>query len=198
MESATPTKPRLHPTERRRLIEREALRLFGRDGYAATRLDDIASAAGVTKPVVYRHYASKKDLYLALLSRHEADLPTFVEGIELSANANLTEVIHPILEVWFDYIEENSDAWLIIFRDKTGDPEIERARRRVNDRATEVLAGLIRAVNPGLEPELAGPTADFLRGGLATLVLWWIDHPDVLRESVMRVATRACVATLRG
>jgi hypothetical protein len=52
---------------------REAGRLFARDGYAGTRLDDVAAAAHVTKPIVYRHFESKKALYLALLDKHEAD-----------------------------------------------------------------------------------------------------------------------------
>ena len=53
---------------------------FGRRGYAAARIEDIARAAGVTKPIVYRHFESKKGLYLALLRKHETDLPTFVAG----------------------------------------------------------------------------------------------------------------------
>ena len=68
--------------QRRLLIQREAGRLFARSGYAATTLDDIAAAAGVTKPMVYRHFASKKALYLALLAKHENDLPTFFERID--------------------------------------------------------------------------------------------------------------------
>ena len=177
----------MQPAERRELIRRQGARLFGRNGYAATRLDDVAAAAGVTKPMVYRHFASKKDLYLALLRRHEKDLPTFIEeatGIEA------------ILDGWLDYVAENSDAWLVIFRDRTGDPEIERARRRVNERATEVLAEFVRASAANLDPDLIEPTADFLRSGLAGLVLWWIDHPQLSRETVHATATRACAAVL--
>ena len=55
--------------ERRALILRAAGRAFARDGYAGTRLDDVAAAAGVTKPMVYRHFASKKALYMALLEQ---------------------------------------------------------------------------------------------------------------------------------
>ena len=59
--------------------------LFGAGGYAGTRLDDIAAAAGVTKPIVYRHFASKKGLYLALLARNDReDLPGFFEGSAIS------------------------------------------------------------------------------------------------------------------
>jgi AcrR family transcriptional regulator len=185
----------MDPAERRELIRREGARLFGKDGYAATRLEDVAAGAGVTKPMVYRHFASKRELYLAILRRHEADLPTFTEHLE-PRSEDLDGLVATILDGWLDYVVENSDAWLVIFRDSTGDPAIERARRRVNQRATEVLAEFVRASAPGLEPERIEPTANFLSSGLAGLVLWWIDHPKVSRETVHATATRACAAVL--
>jgi AcrR family transcriptional regulator len=185
----------MQPAERRELIRQQGARLFGRDGYAATRLDDVAAAAGVTKPMVYRHFGSKKELYLAILRRHEADLPTFIERVDKKGTTP-DALVAAILGGWLDYVAENSDAWLVIFRDRTGDSEIEKARRHVNQRATEVLAEFVRASAPGLDRELVEPTANFLTSGLAGLVLWWIDHPQVSRETVHATATRACAAVL--
>ena len=68
---------RLPVAERRELIVEAAGQLFGERGYDGTRLDDIAAAAGVTKPILYRHFDSKRDLYLALLARHREDLSSF-------------------------------------------------------------------------------------------------------------------------
>lgn len=181
----------MQPADRRDLIRREGARLFGKNGYAATRLDDVAAAAGVTKPMVYRHFESKRDLYLAILRCHESDLPTFIGD----SSGKGSDLVEGILDGWLDYVAENSDSWLVIFRDRTGDPNIEEARRRVNDRATEVMAGFLRS-NAEVPPELVEPTADFLRSGLAGLVLWWIDHPQVSRETVHATATRACTAVL--
>ncbi len=188
----------MNPTERRELIVRAALRLFGRHGYAATRLDDVAAAAGVTKPMVYRHFESKKDLYVALLRRHEADLPTFIERASghIGPGSSPEVLIAASLDGWLDYVEENSDSWLVIFRDQTGDQEIEQARKRVNDSAVQVLAGFIATSAPRLAPDLVEPRAAFLSNGLAGLVLWWIDHPRVSRETVQATATRACEAVL--
>jgi AcrR family transcriptional regulator len=47
----------------------EATRLFSENGYAGTRMSDIASAIGVTKPIVYRHFDSKQVLFEALVRR---------------------------------------------------------------------------------------------------------------------------------
>ena len=60
---------RLPRAERREVILRSAAQLFGRRGYAAASMEDIAAAAGVTKLILYRHFASKADLYRAVLQR---------------------------------------------------------------------------------------------------------------------------------
>jgi AcrR family transcriptional regulator len=128
--------------ERRRLLPRAAGSLFAERGYAATRLDDVAAAALVTKPIVYRHFASKKALYLALLDKHEADLPSFFERVDPGTEPE--HAVREILRGWLDYVRENQHAWLMLFRDSSGDDEIRLVRRRVSLRAREVLAGSSR------------------------------------------------------
>ncbi len=174
-------KRRMSGPDRRALILREAGRLFARHGYAGTRLDDVAAAANVTKPIVYRHFESKKALYLALLAKHRDDLPTFLERGELPS----------ILDHWLDYVRENSHAWVMLFRDSSGDEEVREVRRQVSLRAREVLAGFI-AGRPGsrIPPEQVEPTAELLTSGLAGLALWWIDHPEVPKPVVAAVAGR--------
>jgi len=190
------TRARLPADERRQLIVREAGRLFGRHGYDDTRLEDVAAAAGVSKPIVYRHFASKQALYLALLARHEDDLPTFVEGLAPAPGESLADLVSQILDEWLDYVSENSFAWLMLFRDSSGDEEIKEARRRVSLRAREILADCVRVLAPGTAPELVDPTAEFLTSGLAGLALWWIDHPDATKDVVHAAATRATAAIL--
>jgi AcrR family transcriptional regulator len=175
--------------ERRELIARAAGRLFAQRGYAGTRLDDVAAAAHVTKPIVYRHFTSKKALYLALLEKHEADLPTFFEGVDDQLGPEA--LARAILERWLDYVRENQHAWLMLFRDSSGDHEIQAVRRRVSLRAREVVAGFVgqRTANriPGDQIE---PTAELLVSGLAGLALWWIDHPEVAKPVVVAAAVR--------
>src|SRR6266545_7757113 len=136
MVKATP-KRRLPGAERRELILGSAGRLFGERGYAHTSLDQIAAAAGVTKPILYRHFDSKKALYLALLERHRHDLPRFFERVP--ADLPFDQRVEAILEVWFDYVAEHGYAWRMLFRDSGGDAEIHRFRRGNQDRAREVL-----------------------------------------------------------
>lgn len=188
---------RLSADERRAVITRAAGPLFARHGYAGTRLEDIAAAADVTKPILYRHFDSKKALYLALLAKHEDDLPTFFVGVDRSSGIEST--VRAILDRWFDYVRENQHAWIMLFRDSSGDEEIRALRQRVSRRARRVLAAFI-AGEPGspVPAEQVDPTAELLTSGLAGLALWWIDHPDVPKELMVDVAARMSAPALVG
>src|SRR5580693_9731097 len=61
------TTRRLTAEQRRQQLFSVALELFAERGYRATTMDDIALAAGVTKPLVYQHFSSKRDLYQELV-----------------------------------------------------------------------------------------------------------------------------------
>jgi AcrR family transcriptional regulator len=173
---------RIPAEQRRALILREAGRLFARHGYEGTRLEDVAAAAHVTKPVVYRHFESKKALYMALLAKHRDDLPTFFEDVR---------GVRAILERWLDYVRENSHAWVMLFRDSSGDEEIRDLRRGVSLRARQVLAAFIaEQAGSRMPAEQVEPTAELLTSGLAGLALWWIDHPDVPKPVLVDVAAR--------
>lgn len=196
MKADTQTGSRMSAAKRRALIMDEAGRLFGARGYAGTRLDAVAAAAGVTKPIVYRHFASKKALYLTLLQRHEDDLPSFFAGAELELGPARADVVNAILDRWLDYVAARSYSWQILFRDYTADAEIEAARRGVSRRAREVLAAFICSGPGAIPADQVEQTAEFLTSGLAGLVLWWIDNPDVSKARMHAVASRVSLATL--
>jgi AcrR family transcriptional regulator len=186
---------RLPLPERRALIVEGAGRLFGERGYDNTRLDDVAAAAGVTKPILYRHFDSKRALYLALLERHRDDLSGFVGAIP--AEGTLSERLRTVLDVWLDYVEAHSYAWKMLFRDTGGGPEVAALRRRVHARARTVLAEIVAelATDPIPRRELA-PVAELLSMGMASLVLWWIEDAEVSRGAVLAALTTIWVRVL--
>jgi AcrR family transcriptional regulator len=195
MAAAVPERRRLPSAERRATILRAAGPLFARDGFAATRLEDVAAAAGVTKPILYRHFDSKKALYVALLDKHEQDLPSFFERVAgVEAELEPDALVRLILEHWLDYVRENRHAWGMLFRDGSGDEDLRRRRAEVSVRAREVLAGFVAAVGGDrVPPEQVEPTAELLTSGLAGLVLWWIDRPEVPKQTVLDTAVRFCL-----
>jgi AcrR family transcriptional regulator len=192
----TPARRRLPHHERRALIVEAAGRLFGERGYDGARLEDVAAAAGVTKPVLYRHYASKKELYIALLERHRADLSSFAAAIPAAGTPQ--ERLRAVLEVWLAYVEEHPYAWRMLFRDSGGGEDVQAYRREVQDRARTVLARMIRSLGASAIPrrELE-PLAELMRMGMASLVLWWMDNPRVPRAAVLDAMTRAWAGLLR-
>src|SRR6476661_675667 len=164
MATEAPQRTRVAAAERRRTIERAAGRLFAERGYAGTRLDDVAAAAGVTKPIVYRHFDSKKALYLALLAKHEHDMPAFFAGVgrEL-AGLPEDELARAILTHWLDYVRDNSHAWLMLFRDSSGDAEIQALRLQVSARARELMAAFVASrAGDRIPPAQVEPTAELL------------------------------------
>ena len=186
---------RLPVAERRALIVEVAGRLFGERGYERTRLDDIAAAAGVTKPIVYRHFDSKRDLYLSLLDRHRDDLPGFTAAMPTEGTAE--ERLGTVLETWLDYVEAHSYAWKMLFRDTGGGPEIAARRRDVHAEARAVLVQLIRsmAATPLPRRQLE-PLAELMSMGMGALVLWWIEDAAVSRAAVLDALTTAWVKLL--
>ena len=70
---------RLPRAQRREQILTAATEAFARSGFAATGLDDIATEAGITRVLLYRHFDSKTDLYQAVLDRMCARLEAHVE-----------------------------------------------------------------------------------------------------------------------
>ena len=192
------TKRRLAPQERRKLIVEAAGRLFGARGYDGTRLDEVAAAAGVTKPVLYRHFADKTALYLALLERHRSDLGSFSGAIP--AEGSLEARLRAVLDVWLDYVEAHAYAWRMLFRDTGGGEEVRAFRVEVHAEARAVLVSMIRHLAPPAaipERELE-PLAELLSMGMASLVLWWIETPGVEREAVLDAIARVWTGLLSG
>ena len=65
-------RPRLSSEDRRRQLLGHAIALFSKHGFSGTRTKDIAAACGVSEAILFRHFATKEDLYHAILDTHEA------------------------------------------------------------------------------------------------------------------------------
>jgi AcrR family transcriptional regulator len=195
MSTTRTTRRRLPVEQRRELIVEAAGRLFGERGYDGTRLDDIAAAAGVTKPVLYRHFGSKRELYLALLARHRGDLGTFAGLIPEEGSER--DRLRAVLDAWLAYVETHSYAWRMLFRDMGGGPEVRAFRREVHDQARRVLVEMIRSLSQAHIParELE-PLAELMRMGMASLVLWWMENPGTSRPALVDAMTRAWAGLL--
>ncbi|HST26110.1 MAG TPA: TetR/AcrR family transcriptional regulator [Gaiellaceae bacterium] len=79
--SSVPVRNRLPAAERRAAVLDAALRVFGEGSYDGATTAEIARAAGVSEPILYRHFGSKRDLYFACLDEMWRRLREAVEEI---------------------------------------------------------------------------------------------------------------------
>ncbi len=88
MGTAAQHKLRLHADDRRRQLLRAAVESFAQKGFAGTKTKDIAAAAGVSEAILFRHFASKEDLYHAILDMKEGPDGTneFIRQLEDAAD----------------------------------------------------------------------------------------------------------------
>jgi AcrR family transcriptional regulator len=182
---------KLPRAERLQLIVEAAGRLFATRGYANTSIDDIAAAAGVTKPIVYRHFDSKKELHLALLTQHRDELlATLAEAMR--APGTLAERVPRAADAWFAYVEAHPYAGAMLFRDTTGDPEVRRFYDEMQATARAAVAALIAAEEDFAVPApLVEPLAETTRAALAGLAIWWAANPGLPRRVIVQVAVNA-------
>lgn len=193
----TAERRRLTGEERRATIVEAAGRLFGERGYDGARLDQIATAAGVTKPILYRHFADKQALYMALLERHRDDLGGFLAAFP--GEGSDEERLRAVVELWVSYVESHCYAWQMIFRDSGGGPRVRALRREVNDRAREVLVEIIRSQSRvPIRPRELEPLAQLISQGMASVVLWWLDNPGISRAAIVDAIARVWAGLLTG
>lgn len=141
---------RLTADARRRQLFEVALSLFAEHGYASTTMDDIAEAAGVTKPLVYQHFESKRALYLELMDVFSRELVTRIVKATADADGPRRQV-ELGFGAYFELMVGNEPAFRLLYgRDAPDDPELGAALRRVEETIAQAIDPLIAA---GLEPE---------------------------------------------
>jgi len=183
---------RLTRPERRAVIEDAAAQLIAQQGYAATTLLQIAGAAGVTKQLLYQHVSSKRELYLSLLARHRDGLLARI-GAAMAEPGDPAARIRGTLDDWFSYLEEHPHAARLLFRDVTGDPEIEAFHDSMRASARTANAEVLRRLAPSDDPVDVEILAELIRAATVGLALWWIEHPEVPRSQLVRIASRTFV-----
>jgi AcrR family transcriptional regulator len=140
------TRPRLPAAERRAAIVDAALEVFGKRSYSAATTAEIARAAGVSEPILYRHFTSKRDLYCACLEEMAARLRQSAEAI-IAAEPDPREWTFAIPRA-IDVLRKNaiypSQMWIQALSEVGEDTELARYLRRHVRELHDFAAGIIR------------------------------------------------------
>jgi AcrR family transcriptional regulator len=136
---------RLTAEQRRHQLFAVALGLFAQRGYRATTMDDIAEAAGVTKPLLYQHFSSKRALYLELVDSIAQDLLAAIRDAVLRAEGPRQQVELGFAAYFRLVVNHEAEFRLLYGRDHADDEELGRALRAVEDAIAEAIDPLIAA-----------------------------------------------------
>ncbi|HUY21197.1 MAG TPA: TetR/AcrR family transcriptional regulator [Acidimicrobiales bacterium] len=139
------TAKRLTADRRRQQLLDVSLTLFAERGFNATTMDDIAEAAGVTKPLLYQHFVSKRALYLELVDSVAGTMLDAI-GKAVAAAGGPRQQVEGGFAAYFHLVVTNADAFHLLFGSNVpNDPELSRAVRHVEERLAGAIDVLIDA-----------------------------------------------------
>jgi AcrR family transcriptional regulator len=178
---------RLSAPQRRSQLLEVAGRLFAEQGFHGLSMEQLADAAGVSKPVLYQHFPSKQRLYLALLhdavAELEARLRTALEG-----TTDNQARVHGAIAAYFDFVEDRRFQ-LLLRNAELNDTEVREVVDGAFSRVADVIGRLI-ADDAGLSAESANFLASGVRGLATEGARWWIEHPEVDKADAVRLLSR--------
>lgn len=164
---------RMSAADRRRQVLDVGLEVFARHGYHETSMSALAAEAGVTKPVLYQHFASKHDLFEELLSETGERLMRAIEASEVEETPRRR--VEAGFRAYFRFFEERPAAFALLYGSSLAvDPDFRRDARRVRDTFAEYLAGLIRTV----DHESALAMAAGINGLSEGMIRHWMHEED--------------------
>ncbi|RJQ72825.1 TetR/AcrR family transcriptional regulator [Pseudonocardiaceae bacterium YIM PH 21723] len=181
---------RLPRNARRAQLLTAAQDVFVNNGYHAAAMDDIAERAGVSKPVLYQHFPSKLEMYLALLETHVDELVRRVRNAVASTSDNKLRV-RGAVGAYFDFVESEGAAYRLVFEsDLRGEPSVLDAVERATSSCAEVIAEVV-AEDTGLDAERAHLLAIALVGvSQVTARFWMTAEQSIPKEEAIALISQ--------
>ena len=175
------------PRERReQLILDVAGHVFARAGYEAAPMDEIAERAGVSKPMLYTYFGSKEGLYLAYIERAGGQLLDRLVRAAPVGDQSVAGMRFRISE-FLAFVEEHADGWRVLFREMASTRPFAERVAELRARIAEAIRRMIET-SPGTRRVYPGTAADAIAhaivGAGESLANWWLDHPELPRETV--------------
>jgi AcrR family transcriptional regulator len=168
-----------------------AAEVFARRGYDGARLEEIASAAGVSKALIYEHFDGKRELFTQIFRRGTDELL----GLVLAAAAAESDSrgrLEAGLRTFLDFVSEQPAVWRVIEQD-VSDPDLVQLDHDRQARSEKAYAALVahdeRIARQGLDPAKTDLFAVMINGAAVRAANWWLENPDtecsVVLESIM-------------
>lgn len=185
---------RLPRDERRAQLLAAAQEVFVANGYHGAAMDEIAETAHVSKPVLYQHFPSKRELYLALLDSHLSTLTELLLGA-LNSTTDNDERVQAVMRAYFRFIANDDQAHRLVFEsDLVNDHDVSARLETFNKTFADAIARVIAEDTklPLLEAQLLGRG---LSGMAQVSARYWLETDgnldlDVASDLIYRLAWR--------
>lgn len=188
MSTTEPARTRMPRELRRRQVVAAALEVFSSVGYHAASMDDIAVRAGVSKPVVYQHFPSKLELYLAILDAGIEDLIAAARTALSSTMDNAVRVRN-MVNAYFDFVADDSGAFRVVFESDLSNEPAVRERAEAAEAELARLSADVIAGDTGLSHDEALLIATGTLGTVQVAALRWLRDGTISREKAAEVVT---------
>ena len=164
--------------------------LFAEKGFGATSVEEIATRAKVSKPVIYEHFGGKEGLYAVIVDREVQALITSLQSsLESSERPRL--ILENATLGLLDYIERNTDGFRVLVRDAPSDRTAGSFSSIMGDVATRVehiIAEQFKRSN--FDTTWSPLYAQMLVGLIAQVGQWWLDERRTRRQPHLERSTR--------
>ncbi len=155
-----PKRPRLRGEERRKLMLQSAKRVFARSNYAEASTSELAHESEVTEPMLYKHFGSKKGLFLAVLSEFGTQFFEMIqERVLQRAEKDVLDALEHFIDDYKSALKADPDIQRVLFQAviETSDPDIARCISKHNRRTYEFVRQLVeRASKEGyIDPTIS-------------------------------------------
>jgi AcrR family transcriptional regulator len=155
-----------------------AVKEFGTD----VGMDQIAATANTSKPVIYRYFADKNDLYRAVGVRVTNQIVTTLLGVKDDPDPRA--MLHASIDAYLQLLDDNPQLFRFVTQNRLltearpGEPTPAEFSGAVTDLLTAALAEQLRSC--GLDPVGAQPWGEAAVGFIRAASLWWLDHPQAM------------------
>jgi AcrR family transcriptional regulator len=174
-----PPRSRMTAAERREQLIQTARVVFAERGYDGAAIEEIASRAGVSKPVVYEHFGGKEGLYAVVVDRDVTLLLAMMRDALSSGNAR--QLLEQAATAFLDFIDAHPDGFRILVRDSPIGSQGASFQSILGDVASRVEGILVAEFKArGFDAKAAPLYSQMLVGMVGTTGQWWLDtrKPD--------------------
>lgn len=190
-------KKKLSAAQRRAQLIEVGRKAFAEKGYEATSVEEIASRAGVSKPIVYQHFGGKEGLYAVVVDREMTQIVALIS--EAIATGTARERVDKAALAFLTYVADHPDGFRVLAHDApvaSGRGCMSSLMNDVAERVEDVVGGIFSEA--GHDAKMAPIYANALVGMVSFVGQWWTESRDLPVEVVASHLAALAWLGLRG